>query len=105
MWWSKPKDPRQYRAPAGVPTPTQDRHLVLYKFDSCPYCVRVFRVIDELSIEVSYKDTRTEPGVRTELAQRNGTTQVPCLFIDGVPLLESADIEDWLRAYAIRYED
>ena len=70
-----------------------------------PYCVRVFRVIDELSIEVTYKDTRTEPGVRTELAQRNGTTQVPCLFIDGVPLLESADIEDWLRAYAIRYED
>lgn len=59
-------------------------------------------MLDELSINVEYKDTRTESGVRAELIQRNGSSQVPCLLIDGVPLLESADIEDWLRAYAIR---
>ena len=29
-------------------------------------------------------------------------TQVPCLFIDGVPFHESADIVAWLQAYAVR---
>lgn len=102
MWGSKPKDPKLYQPPQGIPSPRKDRELVLYKFDSCPYCVRVFRVLEELSIELDVKDTRREPGVRMELIQLCGTSQVPCLRIDGVPLLESADIEDWLRAYAIR---
>lgn len=89
-------------APPGVPTPDQDRRLVLYKFDSCPYCRRVFRSIEQLGLEVPMRDTRKEREAVTELRALTGGGQVPCLVIDGVPLLESSDIVDWLEAYAGR---
>ena len=74
--------------------------LVLYGRSSCPYCVRVDRVIEELGIED--KITRRHTGFGTEwradLRNRTGSTQVPCLFIDGEPMFESLDIIDWMRA-------
>ncbi len=75
---------------------------LLYKFDSCPFCRRVARAIDDLGLSIATRDTRKEPGAREELLARTGRTQVPCLFIDGEPLFESADIVDWLRANADR---
>ena len=50
----------------------------------------------------SVRDTRAEDGARDELREKAGGTQVPCLFIDGVALLESADINRWLSAYSER---
>lgn len=74
--------------------------LILYGRSSCPYCVRVDRVIEELGIED--KITRRHTGFGTEwradLRNRTGSTQVPCLFIDGKPMFESLDIIDWMRA-------
>ena len=55
-----------------------------------------------VAIDVQMRDTRTEPGARAELLRRTGRTQVPCLFVDDVPFFESADIVDWLAAYAVR---
>lgn len=80
-----------------------ERQLVLYKFDSCPYCRRVMRLVDQLELadSIEYRDTRTDPRWRSDLRQRTGRTQVPCLFIDGEAMFESADINDWLqRNYA-----
>ncbi len=76
------------------------RELVLYKYDACPYCRRVMRVVDDLGLadRIEYRDTRTEPKWRQDLISRTGTTQVPCLFIDGVAMFESADISDWLQS-------
>jgi len=72
--------------------------LELFKFDSCPFCVRVLRTVQELGIEgIRLRDTRREPDANSELRQRGGKVQVPCLFIDGEPLYESADIDRWLR--------
>ena len=88
--------------PAGVPAPDQDRDLVLYKFDACPFCYRVQSGIEQMGLDVAMRDTRAEPGVREELYEKTGRTQVPCLFIDGKPLFESADILRWLEAYAAR---
>ena len=102
MWWSRKSDPETYQAPAGIPDPDERRELILYKFDTCPYCVRVFRVLDKLGIQVAMKDTRNDPAARDGLRSTTGRTQVPCLFIDGTPFFESADIVDWLNAYAIR---
>lgn len=95
--------PRAPKRPTwSVPAPDQDRALLLYKFDACPFCVRVMRHAEELGVDLDMKDTRAEDGVRDELREKTGGTQVPCLFIDGQPLLESADINRWLTEYSQR---
>ena len=92
------------KVPTSVPTPDQARTLVLYKFDTCPYCIRVLRRIQQLGLQgqIELRDTRSERGRRQELQAATGRTQVPCLFVDGQPLFESADIATWLEAYAAR---
>ena len=74
----------------------QTQHLALYKFDSCPYCRMVFRAVDRLDVNIEYRDVRTDRAWRTDLMQRTGRTQVPCLLIDDEPLFESADIVAFL---------
>ncbi|MCO5170580.1 MAG: glutaredoxin [Planctomycetes bacterium] len=73
--------------------------LELFKFDSCPFCVRVMRKVKVMGLEgkVRYRDTLREPGAQDELVRRGGEDQVPCLFIDGQPMYESADIIAWLE--------
>ena len=83
-----------------VPKTNVEFELILYGRPSCPYCARVDRVIKELNIED--KITRRHTGLSTEwrsdLRKRTGSTQVPCLFIDGEPMFESLDIIAWLKA-------
>lgn len=43
------------------------------------------------------RDTRREPAFAEELRTRGGKYQVPCLFVDGVPLYESEDILEFLE--------
>lgn len=71
--------------------------LKLYKRDTCPYCQLVMRVIKELDAPVTLCDITTDPANLEELLKVGGKQQVPCLFIDGKPLYESADIINWLR--------
>ena len=85
--------------PTHVPAPDQARELLLYKFDACPYCARVARVVDELGLEVPTRDTVQDRDARPELQRLTGRMMVPCLFIDGEALFESRDIVAWLRAY------
>ena len=71
--------------------------LELFKFDTCPYCRRVLDYLEERSVkEIRLRDIRTEEGAADELVVRGGKQQVPALFVDGVPLYESADILAWL---------
>jgi len=70
--------------------------LALYKFDSCPFCVRVHGAIDRLGVNIEYRDVR-ETRWWSDLLERTGRTQVPCLFVDGEPMFESLDIVDWLE--------
>ena len=74
--------------------------LILYGRSSCPYCVRVDRVIEEMGVEDKIIRRHTGYGTewRADLRNRTGSTQVPCLFIDGTPMFESLDIIDWMRA-------
>jgi glutaredoxin len=87
-------------APPAVPDPVPPRALRLYHFDACPYCVKVRRAAARLGVDLPLADTRQDPAALRALREATGGTQVPCLFIDGVPLLESDDIVDWLEAYA-----
>jgi len=96
------RDPATYIPPSGVPSPDEPRELALYKFDSCPYCRRVLRVLEGLSVEVELRDTMRDAEHRRGLLQQTGRTQVPCLIIDDYALFESEDISRWLEAYAVR---
>ena len=74
-------------------------NLVLYQFPQCPYCRRVLKVIDELDLDIPYRNTRLQSNFRTDLIQRTGRSQVPCLFINGKALFESLDIVAYLKAH------
>jgi glutaredoxin len=71
--------------------------LELYKFDSCPYCVKVMRVVDALKVPVTMRDIMEDASAARKLVEVGGDDQVPCLFIDGKPLYESDDIVDFLN--------
>jgi glutaredoxin 2 len=78
-------------------------HLALYYFDSCPFCIRVRRVIDALGIDVELRNIYEEPGYLEELRAARGRTTVPVLRItsaDGEErwMPESADIVSYLQA-------
>lgn len=72
--------------------------LELYKMDTCPYCRKVFRVIEEMGRnDIEMHDIRHSLEDKERLIRDGGMLQVPCLFIDGKPLYESNDIIAWLR--------
>ena len=73
--------------------------LILYKFDRCPYCVRVFKAIQRLDCadKIELRDTLEDPKWKSDLLARTGKTQVPCLFIEGAALFESLDIIAFLE--------
>lgn len=98
---SRPQPVAAQEAAPVAPTERPDHELILYKYDSCPYCRRVMRVVDKLGLQgtIEYRDTRTDSKWRSDLRERTGRTQVPCLFIDGEAMFESADINDWLTSH------
>ena len=71
--------------------------LLLYTMDYCPYCIKVDRYLESRAIKVKQKKLNGDQAVRAELLALSGRTQVPCLSIDGRPLLESDDIIQWFR--------
>ena len=76
---------------AGVP------ELLLFSSTSCGYCRRVLRAASELGIQLPIVDPRRDREAGKRLLSATGGSQVPCLFIDGEPMLESRDIIAWLR--------
>ncbi|MEZ4316090.1 MAG: glutaredoxin [Myxococcota bacterium] len=91
--------PSSGSVPKGAPSPNEPHALVLYKYDTCPYCRRVLRAIEQLELDVEMADIHRDRANRDALIQKTGRSTVPCLFIDGQPLFESLDIIAWLTAY------
>jgi glutaredoxin len=73
--------------------------LELYHFESCPYCRKVRTFIDKnnLKSKIQYFDIQKDPAAHDRLMKMNDDEQVPCLVINGKPMLESDDIIDWLK--------
>ncbi|MCB1071842.1 MAG: glutathione S-transferase N-terminal domain-containing protein [Chlamydiales bacterium] len=71
--------------------------LVLYYNPHCPYCQKVLDFLKSMGKEIPLKNVENDAKAKEELLHLGGKTQVPCLFIDGKPLYESADIIDWLE--------
>lgn len=72
-------------------------NCILYYKPTCPYCRKVTSFMKTADITMEMRNT-LEPGVADELVALNGRTQVPCLVIDGKPMLESDDIIAHLRS-------
>jgi glutaredoxin len=71
--------------------------LELYKLDGCPFCARVLDVISRLKVAVRVRDIEKDPEAARRLVEAGGLDQVPCLFVDGQPMYESADIIAFLE--------
>ena len=72
--------------------------LELYMMDTCPFCRKVFRAIEEMGrTDIEMHDINRSMEDRERLVRDGGKLQVPCLFIDGKPMYESDDIVAWLR--------
>lgn len=73
--------------------------LELYYYEQCPFCARVLDKIDQLGAKesIDFKNTLEDPANRAAHVEKTGRGTVPCLYIDGAPLFESADIIKWLE--------
>lgn len=76
-----------------------NKQLDLYYYDACPYCQKVLRAMRQLGIEheITLKNILRSQKAADTLVRVGGKRQVPCLFIDGVPMYESDDIVAWLQ--------
>ena len=59
----------------------QSKSLVLYQFKTCPFCIKVRREINRLSLPIELRDAQHNQAYRAELLQAGGKVQVPCLQI------------------------
>lgn len=77
--------------------------LVLYHFNSCPYCRRVRRVMRRLEVTIALRDIHADTQALQALVAGGGRRTVPCLSIetdnDVIWLYESAAIIDYLRQH------
>ncbi|MGB5697047.1 MAG: glutaredoxin [Polyangiales bacterium] len=78
-----------------------DERLALYYTPTCPFCVRVLRVIDQLDIDVELRDIWANEHYRKELRAARGRATVPVLRCTSAAkdrwMPESADIVRYLR--------
>lgn len=70
---------------------------VLYGRPTCPYCGKVFRIMEKYGIECDVVDTN-DPENLEKLEELTGRRTVPCLFIDGEPMWESSDIIVYMKS-------
>jgi len=71
--------------------------LDYYFFPQCPFCFRVQKVIDQYKIPVNYFNIHQDANALNKLIKDTGVKTVPCLYINGKPMHESADIIAWLQ--------
>lgn len=74
--------------------------FTLYHFDTCPYCLRVRRALDDLGIEVELKNVQTDPQAHATLVEATGRATVPVLYLhqEQTWMPESGDIVRFLYA-------
>ena len=80
----------------------QTASMAIYEFRSCPFCMKVRKVLHGKSLKIELRDARRNKAWGKELRQEGGKWQVPCLKItesDGnvTWLYESSDIINYLN--------
>jgi glutaredoxin len=74
---------------------------VLYQYESCPYCVKVRKIMKKRALNIELRDVLRVERYRNELISHGGEFKVPCLkYIDDSGqiqwLYESSKIIDFL---------
>ena len=74
--------------------------IQLYRRWHCPYSARVRDFIDEqkLAPKIGYLELSESQASEAKLTELTGQLQVPCLVVNGRPILESEQIVQWLQA-------
>jgi hypothetical protein len=72
--------------------------LQLYHRWHCPERVRDFIDQQKLSDQIEFIEIGEVKDAEAKLDELTGGSQVPCLVIDGKPMLESREIVQWLQA-------
>ena len=75
--------------PKGIKRPDDEQqkidqqvsNLILYQFNTCPFCIKVKRNNKRLSLKIETRDAQHNPIHRQELLQGGGQIKVPCLKI------------------------
>ncbi len=80
----------------------ETQKLILYQFESCPFCIKVRRAIKRLNLKIEQRDAQRIEKFRKELISEGGLFQTPCLRItkkDGSIqwMYESSDIIKYLQ--------
>jgi glutaredoxin len=93
----------QRESPAQTTVNLQCQTLVLYQFNTCPFCIKVRQEMRRLSLPIEKRDAQHDSAHRDELLQKTGATQVPCLKITDANgqaqwLQDSTAILTYLRA-------
>lgn len=96
--------------PKGVKRPDEQqkkidsevKNLTLYQFKTCPFCIKVKRMMSRLSLNVETVDAQHDNDVRNELLSQGGKISVPCLKItdqqgETTWMYESTDINQYLE--------
>ncbi|MGE5319515.1 MAG: glutaredoxin family protein [Hyphomicrobiaceae bacterium] len=100
-WLTQPKG--IVRAPAEQQAvDARTRHLALYHYPTCPFCLKTRRVIRRLSLRIELRDAQNDPAHRAALIAGGGKPQVPCLLATDTNgqqswLYESDAINDYLN--------
>jgi len=81
---------------------TAAKSLTLYQFKTCPFCLKVKRMMRRLSLNIETLDAQRNQQVRDELLTNGGKISVPCLKItdqDGNTtwMYESTEINQYLE--------
>ncbi len=96
--------------PKGVERPAEQQQqidaeaksLTLYQFKTCPYCIKVKRMMKRLSLNIEILDAQYNTQAREELLSQGGKIAVPCLKITNEQgektwMYESAEINRYLE--------
>ena len=78
------------------------KHMVLYHYPMCPFCVGTRRQMHRLGLNIDLRDPRDDERWMAELVGQGGKKQVPCLRMekdDGSVafMYESSDINEYLE--------
>ncbi len=100
-WLTRPKSPN-HSPERQAELNEQTRHMALYQYTACPFCVKTRRAIRRLGLNIELRDAKNDPGFRRELEQQGGKQQVPCLRIENPDgsitwMYESDDIIRYLQ--------
>ncbi len=87
-------------SPKGIERTAEDQNevdkktklLTLYQYPTCPFCIKVRRIIKKQSLNIEVKNAQHEGDDRNELVSQGGKAQVPCLKI----IHSKTDQVEWL---------